>query len=409
MENSFYYNTSSINFIKILFRIFVVFFVVSVILIFTLNVNDTVEFREGLIYSNTPQLKINAPNEVKILKVFVKEGQEVKKGDTIFILENKRTQSDFDIANMDVEGMTNKIVIVKGLIKNAQERKNAINQLLEIQSKIYTTDRKKAEQEIATINNKINLSSEQSSIMSDKYKVDSLLYAKGAISRYELSETKNRNIDDKKGQVDNKFIHTSKNYDFENLSNNYQKTNNDLRRSIIEINSQIKSFEREILELKTLIKDKKYNLTYIIDELGKLIVSSPMDGTVSNVFNAKQNLEIIGKGELLVIIAPKKETFYSKILLKDTDLTYIEKGQTINLKLDAYNYYKFGAIKGKINYISPSDVDSTFYCLASIEKYNHNILLKAGYKLKGEVIIEKMKLYEYILKKLFNKIDNCVN
>ena len=195
MENSFYYNTSSINFIKILFRIFLVFFVVSVILIFSLNVNDTVEFREGLIYSNTPQLKINAPNEVKILKVFVKEGQEVQKGDTIFILENKRTQSDFDIANMDVEGMTNKIVIVKGLIKNAQERKNAINQLLEIQSKIYTTDRKKAEQEIATINNKINLSSEQSSIMSDKYKVDSLLYAKGAISRYELSETKNKNIE----------------------------------------------------------------------------------------------------------------------------------------------------------------------------------------------------------------------
>ena len=144
MENSFYYNTSSINFIKILFRIFLVFFVVSVILIFSLNVNDTVEFREGLIYSNTPQLKINAPNEVKILKVFVKEGQEVQKGDTIFILENKRTQSDFDIANMDVEGMTNKIVIVKGLIKNAQERKNAINQLLEIQSKIYTTDKKKS-------------------------------------------------------------------------------------------------------------------------------------------------------------------------------------------------------------------------------------------------------------------------
>ena len=81
MENSFYYNTSSINFIKILFRIFLVFFVVSVILIFSLNVNDTVEFREGLIYSNTPQLKINAPNEVKILKVFVKEGQEVKQGD----------------------------------------------------------------------------------------------------------------------------------------------------------------------------------------------------------------------------------------------------------------------------------------------------------------------------------------
>lgn len=409
MGNSFYYNTSSINFIKILFRIFLVFFIISLILIFTLNINDTVKFQEGLIYSNTPQLKINAPNEVKILKVFIKEGQEVKKGDTIFMLENKQTQSEYDIANMDVAGMTNKITIVKGLINNALERKEALQQLLGIQSKIYKTDRKKAEQEIATINNKINLSSEQSSILTDKYKVDSLLYAKGAISKYELSETKNRNLDDKKGQVDSRFSYTSKNYDFQNLSNNYQKTNNDLRRGIIDIDSQIQNFERDILELNTLIEDKKYNLTYITDELGKMIVTSPMDGTVSNVFNAKQNQEIISKGEILVVIAPKTETFYSKVILDDKDLTYIKKGQDINLKLDAYNYYKFGAIKGKINYVAPSNVDSTFYCLVTIQGHNDNIKLKAGYKLKGEVIIEKMKLYQYIMKSLFNKIDATVN
>lgn len=88
---------------------------------------------------------------------------------------------------------------------------------------------------------------------------------------------------------------------------------------------------------------------------------------------------------------------------------YIKNGQEINLKLDAYNYYRFGAIKGNITYVSPSDVDRTFYCLANIKKYNPNIQLKAGYKLKGEVIIEKMKLFQYIIKKLFNKIDNSTH
>jgi hypothetical protein len=79
------------------------------------------------------------------------------------------------------------------------------------------------------------------------------------------------------------------------------------------------------------------------------------------------------------------------------------------MKLDAFNYYKFGAIKGKISYVSPSDVDKTYYCLANMEKYNPNIKLKAGYVLKGEIIIEKMLLYEYIIKKLFNKIDDSIN
>lgn len=409
MENSFQYNTKSIRFIKILNRILVAFLVIIIILIFTIKMNDTVSFKEGQIFSDTPQLKINAPNEAKVLKVLVKEGQDIKKGDTLFLLENKKTKSDFEILNTGVAGMRHKISIIHKLINNTQNRKNSLKQLLNIQSNIYQTDRRKAEQEISSLNNKINLSTQQSSILTDKFQTDSVLYAKGAISKYELTETKNRNLDDRKGQIDITSSYEVKNYDFENLSNNYQKTNNDLLRNIIDVENQIHNYQQDIVELETLIKDGKSNLTYITDELGKLLIISPINGTISNLFNARQNLEIVNKGEILTIIAPKKESFYAKVILDEKDLAYIKKGQEINLKLDAYNYYRFGAVKGKITYVSPSDVDKTFYCLASIKKYNSNINLKAGYKLKGEVIIEKMKLYQYIMKKLFNKIDNNLN
>jgi len=409
MENSYYYNTKSINFIKILNRILVIFMVLILLLIFTLRINDTVTFREGQIFSDTPQLKINAPNDVKVLRILVKEGQEVKIGDTLFVLENKKTKSDFEILNIDVAAMKNKIKIIQKLIDNTKNRRDFLNQLLEIQSNIYQTDRNKAEQEIISLNNKINLSSQQTSILTDKFKTDSLLYAKGAISRYEMTDTKNKNIDDKKGQLDTKSNYSIKNYDFENLSNNYLKTNNDLKRSIIDVENQIQNYQREIVELQTLIKDGKSNLNYITDELGKLIIVSPINGTISNLFNSRQNLEIINKGDVLSIIAPLKESFYGKVILDEKDLAYIKKGQEINLKLDAYNYYRFGAIKGKITYVSPSDVDKTFYCLANIEKFNPNINLKAGYKLKGEVIIEKMQLFQYIIKKLFNKIGDSIN
>jgi multidrug resistance efflux pump len=409
MENSLYYNTKSIRFIKILNRILVAFLIITIILIFTIKMNDTVSFKEGQIFSDTPQLKINAPNEAKVIKVLVKEGQEIKKGDTLFLLENKKTKSDFEILNTGVAGMKHKINIINKLIQNTRNRKNSLKQLLNIQANIYKTDRRKAEQEISSLNNKINLSSQQSSILTDKFQTDSVLYAKGAISRYELTETKNRNLDDKKGQIDITSTYEVKNYDFENLSNNYQKTNNDLLRNIIDVENQIHNYQQDIVELETLIKDGKSNLIYITDELGKLLVVSPIDGTISNLFNSRQNLEIVNKGEILTIIAPKKEAFYAKVILDEKDLAYIKKGQEINLKLDAYNYYRFGAVKGKITYVSPSDVDKTFYCLATIKKYNSNINLKAGYKLKGEVIIEKMKLYQYIMKKLFNKIDNNLN
>jgi len=129
--------------------------IISIILIFTLNINDTVSFKEGPIFSDTPQLKINAPNEVKVIKVAVKEGQEVQKGDTLFVLENKKTKSDYEVLNTDVASMEHKIGIINKLIANTLERKKSLIQYLTIHSKIYSTDRKKSSLEISSLNNKI--------------------------------------------------------------------------------------------------------------------------------------------------------------------------------------------------------------------------------------------------------------
>ncbi len=409
MENSTFYNTKSINFIKILNKILVGFLIIVVVLIFALRLNDTVSFKDGQIYSDTPQIKINTPNDVKVLKVAVKEGQQVRKGDTLFVLDNKKTQSDYNVLSTDLASKENKVKIIKKLIANTTERKNALKRLLSIQAGIYKTDRSKAAAEIEALNNKLSLSSQQTNILTDKYKTDSLLYAKGAISRYEMTDTKNRNLDIKKVQVDNKSVYSVKNFDYLNLYNNYKRSRNDLERSIIDVDNELQGYQRDLVELETEIQDGKYTMTYMSDELKKLVVVSPVDGTISNLYNSRQNLEILAKGDLLGIIAPKKENFYAKVTLNEKDLAYVKNGQEINLKLDAYNYYRFGAIKGKITYVSPSDVDRTFYCLAVIKKYNPNITLKAGYKLKGEVIIERMQLYQYIIKKLFNKIDNNMN
>ena len=67
MENFSYYNTSSINFIKLLNRFLVGFVILAILLTFILNLNDTVKFKDGHIYSDTPQVKINTPDEVRVL------------------------------------------------------------------------------------------------------------------------------------------------------------------------------------------------------------------------------------------------------------------------------------------------------------------------------------------------------
>ncbi len=405
MENSVLNNTKAIQFINLLFRILLVFVAVFVALLFILNLNDTVDFAQGAIYSSNPQVKISAPNEVKILKINSKEGQEVKKGDTLFVLENLKTKIDYDIANLDVETLQEKINTINQLILSSQDHKKAIEQLVTIQSNIYKTDKKKTEQEISNLNSKIVISKKQAAAFSERYKNDSILFSKGAISKIELAEQNTKKNEDIKSQSDIATNYKIKNYDYNNLANNYQKTNNDLKMNLLSIQNQLLNYKQEIVELQSQIENKKYNLNYFKDELGKLIVLAPFDGTISTIFNDKQNLQIVNKDQLLTVIAPKTEKFYAKVELPEKDLIYVKKGQEVNLKLDSYNYYKYGAVKGKITYVSASDIEKKFYCIVALAKYNKNINLKAGYTLRGEIIIEKMKVYHYIIKKLFNSVE----
>jgi multidrug resistance efflux pump len=239
--------------------------------------------------------------------------------------------------------------------------------------------------------------------------MDSILFSKGAISKLEFINQKNNSINDKKSISETSSDYRRKLNVYKNLTNRHDENKNNIHRSIIEIDKQITEYAKEKLDLISDIENKKFNLDYISDELHKLVIISPINGTISNLFNTKQNIDIILKDDPLITLSPLKENYYAKITLPEKDLIYVKKNQMANLKIDAYNYYKYGAVKGEISYISPSDIEGDFYCLVDLKNHNKNIKLKAGYKFKGEIILEEMKMYEYIFKFLFNKIDENVN
>lgn len=403
------FNSASMNFVKIIYRVLLSFLIIVLILLFVLKVNDKVSFNDGYIYSDNPQIKINSPNEVRVDRILVKEGDYVKKGDTLLVLENIQTKVDYQTTDSDIIAMFKKIETIKSLIKTTEDKKIALTELLSIQSNIYKTDKKKVESEIAGLNKKIDYSNKQTEILSDRFTTDSLLYAKGAISKIELVEQRNKLLNDKKSESEIESSYNSKQYDYNNLTNNFNKTNNDLKRNLIEMDNQILEYNREIIDLESQIKNKEGEKVYLKDQLDKLMIIAPYDATVSQLFNSKQNLSIVNKNELLVILAPEQEHFYAKVTLPERDLIYLKKEQDVNLKLDAYNYYTYGAIKGNVSYISPSDVEENFYCLVKLRPHTSQMKLKAGYKLKGDIIIDEMRLYQYIIKKLFKKIDNTVN
>ncbi|WP_188112105.1 HlyD family secretion protein [Aquimarina sp. RZ0] len=369
-----------------------------------LKIDDTVYFANGLVYSKNPKTQINSPIESTIASIKVTEGQEVKKGDTLVILKNAKVTSEYNIFNLEIEAAKNKIIILKKIVSKAQEEKELYLRQIQIKSDMFDVSKLSLKKEVLNWKEKNILAEKDYMLTKSKYKADSILYSKGVISRIEFERQQKVVLENKKKNSEIKFTYAKKKYEQENLFNEKLESRKKIEKQILDLDRDIDSYKLEMAKLEIDIKNSLFNLDYITEEKNKLIIRSPGDGTISFLFNTRQNRKLIEAGTPLVVISPAKEEFYAKINLGEENLLYIKKGQKVQLKFDAYNYYKYGGIQGSIRYVSPSKIDGDFYCIVDFDTRNSNIHLKADYIIRGDIIINSLRSYEYIFKKVFEKI-----
>lgn len=406
MESSILYKTNSIKFIKIFYYLLLAILVIFLLSTIFIKVNDTINISKGEVYSDNPKLNVYASNEGKILSVNINEGDVVKMGDTLIRIESSQILSELSQSAQEAKIAQAKLSLQHSLIKQLDKKKVSLKELIIVQEALFNTNVKIKREEIKNLKEKINFLEQQSLIISDNFKTDSILFSKGVISKIDLQKRKYKKIEFTKNNTELNKSLNNKILELHNTYNLFDKNNIDVRQKIIEIENKITNCENTILDLESMIEKNKINHDFLMEKFSLLQVTSPINGTVSNLFNSKQNSNIIEKGELLVTISPDREKFYVKANIPEKDLIYIKNKQKVILRVDAYNYYKYGPIIGEVNYISPTDIGGNFYCLIKIKNFSKNIKLKTGFKIKGKIILENIPLYDYFYKILFNKIDN---
>ena len=87
------------------------------------------------------------------------------------------------------------------------------------------------------------------------------------------------------------------------------------------------------------------------EQLGFTDVRSPMDGIVRSV-----RLTTLGgvakPGEELMQIVPVDDDLIIEAKVKPADIAFVKPGLPASVKLDAYDYTVYGALKGEVSYIS---------------------------------------------------------
>jgi multidrug efflux pump subunit AcrA (membrane-fusion protein) len=302
-----------------------------------------------LFQEQRPQ-KLNSPIPGRIIKWYVKNGDVVKKGDTILqISEIKDDYLDPLLVKKGVREYYNaKISTTENQIAAITAAKDL--KLNQIKIKIAQLQNKlKAEQaELTAVNNELK-------IAQDQLNRQNKMYEEGLVS---LTQLQQRNVSyqnalAKKTSAENKLAQTQQEITAQNIEQNaviqeytekLSKTEGDRFQSM----GQVAGSTGDIAKLENQVA------TYKVRK-GLYYILATQDGQITQLTKAGIG-EIVKDAETIGIIVPKKIDYIAEIYVKPVDLPLIRENQKVMLTFDGFPAIVFsgwpnssyGTFSGKI-------------------------------------------------------------
>ena len=311
-----------------------------------------------LFQEQRPQ-KLNSPIPGRIIKWYVKNGDVVKKGDTI--LQISEIKDDY-LDPLLVERTQEQVQAKKGVreyynakISTTENQIAAITaakdlKLNQIKIKIAQLQNKlKAEQaELTAVNNELK-------IAQDQLNRQNKMYEEGLVS---LTQLQQRNVSyqnalAKKTSAENKLAQTQQEIVSQNIEQNaviqeytekLSKTEGDRFQSM----GQVAGSTGDIAKLENQVA------TYKVRK-GLYYILATQDGQITQLTKAGIG-EIVKDAETIGIIVPKKIDYIAEIYVKPVDLPLIRENQKVMLTFDGFPAIVFsgwpnssyGTFSGKI-------------------------------------------------------------
>ncbi len=314
-----------------------IFFGILLFLPWTQNIK-TKGYITTLYQEQRPQ-DINSPIPGKILKWWVKEGDFVKKGDTILQI----TEIKEDYLDPNLIGRTQQQVSAKKGTINYYESKigtsaaqmGALNNAKNL--KIKQLDNK-----IAQLNNKLNgekaelvAATNEYNLSKDQYERQQKMFEEGLVSQTQLQQ---RNISfqnavAKKIMLENKLAQTQQesiNIQIEqnSIEQEYAEKISKAQGDQFQSRSQIATGQGEVAKLENQVAN------YTIRN-GMYIILAPQDGQIVQAKKAGIG-EILKDGERITVIVPTSNNYAVEMYVRPVDLPLIKIDQKVRLMFDGF-------------------------------------------------------------------------
>lgn len=310
-----------------------------------------------------------------------------------FLLERKPDFSKFSEAFPD-------------LVRTHQQAYQGMLEKLKTLTSVSKTEITQTKEEIQSINNELPTLKSQLALSTHMLDVMNSRKASQAISELEVNNQKQKRDSYKRelsSLIGKKAV---------------------LKKALLHINEELKEkkvvYKSEVSELRTEAQTElittEARLRSSNSELDDNTVRSPVEGIVQSIPTTNEG-SVIQPGGMVAIIVPITSTAIMETKLSPRDIGFIKLGEKARIKVDAFDYSRYGSLEGVVEKISPTtDADErggVYYKVRiSIAQPFYfedpeQFKLMPGMTGEADIVTGKKTVFEYLWKPVFTNITTA--
>lgn len=404
---------------RVLLWSLIVFMIISLMWLFLAKIDVVVTAHGKVIPSG--EIKILQPIETgTISTIFVKEGMKVKKGDVLMDLDPSISSSNSASKQQNLNTLNLEIERISSLIKN-EEFSPIVNELIskdEItnQKFLYESIKNSFSNQENILKDRIAQSNTQiKSENADKNKINQLLENLKQKEK-RLAQVKDIIAKNDYEDVANKIVEYTQESKIRDV--NIKK----LVEKINEINHQLlvqeQEYHNKLLEELT---QKTKEVAVLQTELteanfrqAKQKIIAPVDGYIGKMFFHTIG-GVVTPAEKLLTLIPNDVPLVIKATVLNQDIGFIEKDMNVALKIDTFDFQKYGLINGVVTHISQDAIEDeklglVYDILVTPEKYNlmvdgQILNINIGMGVTAELKVGKRRVIEFFVYPIIKYLD----
>lgn len=349
----------------------------------------------GYVVPDKGIVKVYAPNPGTIHEVHTQEGDLVSEGQTLVtILTERSLQGGSDIDSL--------------LLKELEASKAHHYKRIESEKSLLDAETERLEKSITSINKELAQIDE--SLKTQHQRLGILESRNAGIEK--LLKQKSISENEYQKHVEEMLVQKQQLQELERAKSNKEngliQTKSDLMQLPIRVETRIHEIEDAISEINQRMAEVQGRKIYEI----RASVPGKVTAIQAKIGQFQNNTPLLA-------IIPQEAQMQVELFVPTRAIGFIEEGQTVRIRFDAFPYQRFGIFPGTVESISkhvlipnelpvPLELNEPVYrIIVSLDEqfvtaYGKKLPLQAGMALEADIILDRQSLFEWILDPIFS-------